>query len=166
MSDFEKLQVGRDVAQFNKAMGKAPEPDKSQMGKDDFLRLLTTQLQNQDPLKPLENDAFVAQMAQFSQLEQTVNMGKNVEGLRGDFERLQSATLIGRQITFIDPNTLQLNEGKVEAVNYSEDGKALFSVSGAEVQYKDIKKIKETQVDYQQSMEAFSQNQTQTINNK
>lgn len=44
------------------------------LGKDDFLKMLVTQLQNQDPLKPMDDTAFVAQMAQFSSLEQMQNL--------------------------------------------------------------------------------------------
>ena len=44
------------------------------MGEKDFLKLFTTQLQNQDPLDPVKNEAFVAQLAQFSQLQATTTM--------------------------------------------------------------------------------------------
>jgi flagellar basal-body rod modification protein FlgD len=71
------------------------------MGKDDFLRLFTTQLKNQDPTDPVKNEAFVAQLAQFSQLEASTNMANSLAQLaavmQGD--RLLSASgLIGRTI--------------------------------------------------------------------
>lgn len=50
------------------------------LDKDAFLRLLTTQLANQDPLNPVEDREFIAQLAQFSSLEQMQNLNKNMEG--------------------------------------------------------------------------------------
>jgi len=52
------------------------------LGKDQFLRILITQLQNQDPASPLQDREFIAQMAQFSSLEQMMNMTNEIKGLR------------------------------------------------------------------------------------
>lgn len=69
------------------------------MGKDAFLKLLVTQLENQDPLNPTENTEFVAQLAQFSSLEGIQNLNTSMSGMKGGIDALQefgSATLIGR----------------------------------------------------------------------
>jgi len=72
------------------------------MGKDAFLKLLVTQLENQDPLNPTENTEFVAQLAQFSSLEGIQNLNTSMSGMKGGIDALQefgSASLIGRNAT-------------------------------------------------------------------
>lgn len=71
------------------------------MGKDAFLKLLVTQLQNQDPLNPMENSEFVAQLAQFSSLEGIQNLNTTMSGVAGSIGNLSdfgSAGLIGRMV--------------------------------------------------------------------
>ena len=65
------------------------------LGKDDFLKMLVTQLQNQDPLKPMDDTSFIAQMAQFSSLEQMQNM--NTATLAN-----QANGMIGNTVTWTD----------------------------------------------------------------
>jgi flagellar basal-body rod modification protein FlgD len=83
------------------------------MDQQAFLKLFTTQLQNQNPLEPVKNEAFVAQLAQFSQLEATTKMASSLEAMAGVMQgdRLMTgAALIGKRVA--SPNgTAELKEG-------------------------------------------------------
>jgi len=71
------------------------------MGEKDFLKLFTTQLQNQDPLDPVKNEAFVAQLAQFSQLQATTTMSDTLKSYVASMagqQMLNSASMIGKQV--------------------------------------------------------------------
>lgn len=70
----------------------------SQVGLQDFMRILLTQLTYQDPLKPMDNQAFMAQMAQFSSLEQAQQLNARLEQLVANQAALQSVGLLGRQV--------------------------------------------------------------------
>src|SRR6478672_12721463 len=83
------------------ASATTPKNPLGQLGKDDFLRLLVTQLKYQDPLSPTDNQQFMAQMAQFSTVE-------GINNLEGTLGSLQGAGLIGMQVTYTgDDGTTQ-----------------------------------------------------------
>jgi flagellar basal-body rod modification protein FlgD len=77
---------------------------KQTLGQEDFLKLITVQLSKQDPLKPMEDTSFMAQMAQFSALEQSSQMAKDMASLRSDFSFQSAAGLIGRDVTVAGDN--------------------------------------------------------------
>ncbi len=74
------------------------------MTQDDFIRILITQLSYQDPLKPVDNQQFMAQMAQFTSLEQTQQLNAKLETLIGNQAALQSVGLIGRTVDVTTDN--------------------------------------------------------------
>ncbi|HEY8548641.1 MAG TPA: flagellar hook capping FlgD N-terminal domain-containing protein [Vicinamibacterales bacterium] len=65
-----------------------PKPRETSLGQDAFLKLLTTQLQYQDPLQPQENGEFLAQLAQFSSLEKLTQIEKSIKDLAAAFAAL------------------------------------------------------------------------------
>lgn len=91
------------TAQYNAQ--KAATPQNTSMGQSEFLTLFTTQLKNQDPTDPVKNEAFVAQLAQFSQLEATTAMKTSMNNLVASMSNdrmLGAASLMGKQIAVPD----------------------------------------------------------------
>jgi flagellar basal-body rod modification protein FlgD len=83
--------------------GSARVPQK-QLGKNDFLRLLAVQFQMQDPTKPMEDTAFIAQTAQFTSLEQATSMATDMSALRADQQRVTANSYLGHRVTVGLPN--------------------------------------------------------------
>lgn len=92
------------------------------LDKHDFLRLLTVQLRYQDPINPISDQDFIAQLAQFTALEQMQNLtdtiGEYVEVQRSLATSSQAASLLGRTVTVVDPETGSTFDGVVEAVRF------------------------------------------------
>ncbi|MCX7695801.1 MAG: hypothetical protein N2Z71_08875 [Caloramator sp.] len=76
------------------------------LDKNAFLKILTVQLSNQDPLNAKDNTEYVAQMAQFSALEQMQNLNSTMEKLYTSQKFNQALNIIGKEIEFIENNTV------------------------------------------------------------
>ena len=86
----------------------------------DFLQLLTTEMTNQDPLQPMDNAASMAQMAQFSSLDQMNTLSQNFSLMRADQSKYTAASYIGKQVTVLDANQHAVT-GQVTAVDTATD---------------------------------------------
>jgi flagellar basal-body rod modification protein FlgD len=108
----------------------AADANKNSLGKDAFLKLLTTQLQHQDPLNPMDDSQFMGQMAQFSTLEQVTNMANANTAMADNLAFSKSVSLIGRTVTYTGEDD-QPHTGKVDRVT-TTDGKPALSVGGTD----------------------------------
>jgi flagellar basal-body rod modification protein FlgD len=99
------------------------------LGQNDFLKLLATQMTSQDPLNPQSDTNFIAQMAQFTTLEQTKDLSAQMGQLASDQQLSQAAALLGRSVT-LQPDTGAAVQGVVSAVHL-ESGIPQLEVGGA-----------------------------------
>ena len=97
------------------------------VGIEQFLRILSSQLNNQDPLKPIDNQDFLSQIAQFSSLQQSQALNQKVDQLLVMQAATQSIGLLGRDITFNDPAT-GVTAGRVAGLSFDQ-GTPLLSVN-------------------------------------
>ena len=111
MSASEKAQVDQAVNFYNKQIS-TERTTSNELGKDDFLKLLVTQLQNQDPTEPMENTEFISQMAQFSSLEQMTNLSTSFEKMASFITSSEATSTLGR--------TVELNVGDVTTTGVVE----------------------------------------------
>lgn len=104
------------------ALGIAPRPqveDRSELGQEDFLRLMLAQLENQDPTSPLESNEFLAQITQFSVAEGITNLQSSFADLASSLtsnQALQASTLVGRSVVVPGSEAFLNPEGGLEGV--------------------------------------------------
>jgi flagellar basal-body rod modification protein FlgD len=94
-----------------------------------FLKLLVAEMKNQDPTKPMESTDFVAQLATFSQVEQTVQSNSKLDRILQSTALSQAGSLIGRQVTSADGKTT----GVVAEVKVKSDGLVAVLQGGGEL---------------------------------
>jgi flagellar basal-body rod modification protein FlgD len=115
LSPQELLDTQRLVDEFNRTLGSGKTAAAGgSMGKDEFLKILLTQLSHQDPIQPMEDKEFIAQMAQFSSLEQITNMGQGIEKVAELLARTQALALLG-SIVDVEDGSVMIT-GEVEEV--------------------------------------------------
>lgn len=119
----------------------------SAIGKDAFLQLLVTQMQNQDPLNPMDNQAMLAQMAQFSSLEQMSNLNDNFEKSNTMSSFMEATRLLGKEVELADPSAPigdpSTIASKVQSVTYGDLGPVLKLENGQQVTVQDILRVNE-----------------------
>jgi flagellar basal-body rod modification protein FlgD len=137
LSASQRAKTEMQVNTSNKAL-RGGEGIQQTLGKDDFLELLITQLRHQDPTNPMKDKEFIAQMAQFSSLEQMTNMSENFKELSGTLSRGNALNLLGKQVIVRTGETRV--EGTVEEVTGST--KPQLRVGGRLYDYSQVETVK------------------------
>ncbi|HOT28066.1 MAG TPA: flagellar hook capping FlgD N-terminal domain-containing protein [Candidatus Ozemobacteraceae bacterium] len=125
-------------------MGPSTTRKTKDLDKNAFLLLLTKQMQYQDPLSPMDNTEYVAQMANFSTLEQITNMGKSITQLvsaLGQNYKTEAMTYLGMEVNATPSGQVESITGEVTAVRF-ENGEAVFTVNGQDIKLAEINNVK------------------------
>jgi flagellar basal-body rod modification protein FlgD len=123
----------------NSSNSSATDPASASISQADFLKLLTAQLQAQDPTNPMDNSQFVAQLAQFSQLQATQDLDTNLQALSSNINTsmqtsqvINSSSLLDRNVLVPSTNiTLTSGTPAGGAVNFTAAGTATVTISDA-----------------------------------
>lgn len=108
--------------------------------RDQFLKLFLTQLQNQNPLEPMQDRDFLMQLAQFTQVENAEEMTHTLQNLQMLVTSTRAATLLGKQVIALPEGEAMPVEGKVSAVRFTADGVWLV-VDGKEVSVDNVVQV-------------------------
>jgi flagellar basal-body rod modification protein FlgD len=134
----EDLYKNRNLAdEVNKTIRARGKKYGEALGKDDFMKLLVTELRHQDPTQPMADREFIAQMTQFSSLEQMQNINSNMSSLNMKARYGEAYAMIGKQIEAFDPLTNMKTEGEVTQVIRAKDDVRLV-VNGKQISVDDV----------------------------
>lgn len=126
------MRVGNQVnAQYYAQ--EEPREVKKDLGKDEFLKILAAQFRDQNPLDPVSDTEFIAQMAQFSSLEQLQNISAKLDAFQEDNLWGQYLSLLGKEVFGLDSEGNPI-KGLVTGVNFRE-GQFRLSIDGKEQEF-------------------------------
>ncbi|WP_199611761.1 flagellar hook assembly protein FlgD [Flocculibacter collagenilyticus] len=106
--------------------------ENSSIGQEDFIKLFLAQLTNQDPMEPVDNSQFLAQMAQFTSLEQSRLLNDNMTNLLAMNSSNQGVNLLGKNVSV--RNGVGSFEGTVDGVHFNPQGVSL-TIKGSDGQF-------------------------------
>jgi len=112
----------------------------------DYMKLLVAQLQNQDPLEPLDNNEMASQLAQFSQLQQLETMNSSFAKVLAAVDRTYASSLLGKQVSFFaetQTGTVDTQNGTVEQVYHNTDEEIWLVVGGHTIRLEDVLSVKQ-----------------------
>ena len=112
----------------------------------DYMKLLVTQLQNQNPLEPVNNNEMTAQLAQFSQLEQLEGMNSSFGKILDSVQKSYASSLIGKDVSYKvtgSDGQQETRTGTVEEVITGADGRVSLKVGDQAVDLADVLSIRE-----------------------
>ncbi len=142
------MDISGITAGVNSGTGQAV--GQASLGKDAFMKLLVNQMKNQDPMSPTNNEDFIAQLAQFSSLEQMQEVNDNLLGLAVlqqsnalMAQLTDSSSLIGHEVNYIHPTSGDDTVGTVDSVKI-EDGIAVLNIDGQDVPLINVTEINGT----------------------
>src|SRR5690625_1103594 len=131
----------------NQPKERTPNPE---LGKDEFIKILMTQLQNQDPLNPMEDKEFISQMTTFSSLEQLMNMSNSIETLVQSqlvSPVIQYSHMIGKTVSYEkedeDKKEKEIIESTVVTVSQKNDEAVLELANGEKIYADTVIKVSE-----------------------
>jgi len=136
LSSKDQLEAEKYANDFNRALNPTRQPQQN-LGKDDFLKILITQLSYQDPTAPMEDKQFIAQMAQFSTLEQMTGMAKDFSLLTSMLMGNEASSALGKNVEITEGE--RLIQGKVQAVTRGATPEVL--VNGSLYSWGNVSKV-------------------------
>jgi flagellar basal-body rod modification protein FlgD len=111
----------------------------------DYMNLLVVQLQNQDPLEPLDNNQMATQLAQLSQLQQLESMNQSFADVLSTTELTYANSLLGKEVTFMpktEEGTTDLTSDVVEQVYNNIDGEIVLGLGNYSISLEDVISVK------------------------
>ena len=136
LSSHETSQIDRFVRDFNLALNPTRQPTQN-LGKDDFLKILITQLSYQDPTAPMQDKEFIAQMAQFSTLEQMTGMARDFAKLTAIISGSEASSSLGKSVEVIEGD--RVIQGMVQAVTRGDIPQVM--VNGSYYNWDQVSKV-------------------------